>query len=101
MPKNFRDCPRCKAPTLIEEYTIVKRETCSNCSYFTQSRLFPLVQGGQGILECLVDYFLENDRNGPALEAALQRQIAKAQRRNAKHCERGNGGAPHGEEDWQ
>ena len=101
MPKNFRNCPKCGAPGLVQEYTVLSRETCPNCSYLTQRRITPIIQGGQAMLDYLVDYFLAAGDNGPALEAALQRQLAKVQRREAKRRARYNGGKPHGEEEWQ
>jgi len=101
MPKSFRNCPRCNAQQLIQEYTVLGRESCPNCSYFVQRRITPVVQGGQAMLDYLVDYFLESGNNGPALEAALQRQLAKVQRREAKRRAHNNGGKPPREEEWR
>jgi len=101
MSKNFRNCPKCKQSTLLVEFAVVQRETCLNCTYFTQRRVTPIVQGGQAMIEHLVDYFLASNNNGPTLEVTLRRQLAKLQRREAKRRNRHNTGKPPREENWR
>lgn len=101
MSENYRNCPRCNAPTLVEEFVIVRRQTCINCKFFTQHRITPLVKGGLAMITYLTDHLSQNDNRLDGLEAALQQQLTKVQRREAKLKNRGNGGSPHREEDWR
>ena len=101
MSKNLRDCPRCNAPTLVEEFVIVRRQTCINCKFFTQHRITPFVTGGLAMITYLSDYMIEHNGHLGGLEATLQQQIAKVQRREAKRRSHTSGDSPPREEDWQ
>jgi len=85
MTKSLRNCPKCMTDNLIVEFTVVQRETCVNCSYLSQRRVTPIVEGGAAILAALIDYFLDKKVNGPALATALQQQLAKVQHREAEN----------------
>lgn len=100
-PKNHRNCPSCNAPTLVEEFVIVRRQSCGNCQFFTQTRITPVMQGGLAMIAYLTDYMIEHNGHLGGLEAALQQQLAKVQRREAKRKSRVSGGSPSKEEDWQ
>jgi len=75
MPKNLRNCPRCKTDNLSVEFAVVKKETCSNCTYFTQHRITPIITSGKAMLEYLVTYFLEHGVNGSTLKSVLQQLL--------------------------
>ena len=60
MSKNLRNCPQCNAPTLVEEFTIIRRQTCVNCSFLTQNRITPIVKGGLAMFTYLTDHLIEH-----------------------------------------
>jgi hypothetical protein len=101
MTKSLRNCPGCLSDHLLVEFTIIKRETCTICHYINQGRVTPIVKGGAAILDQLIDHFINDGVNGSVLEAVLQRQLAKVQRREAKHCNHQAGKAPPREEDCE
>ena len=101
MSGNHKNCPKCNAPTLVEEFTIIRRQTCVNCSFLTQNRITPIVKGGLAMFTYLTDHLIEHNGQLDGLEAALQQQLTKVQRREAKLKNRGNGGSPPREEDWR
>ena len=79
MTKSLRNCPKCHQPGLVTEFVVVRRETCTNCSYLSQTRITPIVEGGAVVLDCLVDHFLNDGVSNSALQTVLQRLLAKAQ----------------------
>jgi len=94
MSKNLRDCPRCDVPGLIQEFVVTRRETCINCSYISQYRITPIVEGGYALLDALIDHFLEVNTNNAAIETALRNQLAKLQSHQAKSRARNDQGKP-------
>jgi hypothetical protein len=101
MSNNSKKCPQCDLPALVEEFTVIRRQTCPNCDFITQRRVTPIVRGGLAMITYLTDYMIDHNGHLDGLEAALQQQLAKVQRRDAKRRHRSNGGSPHREEDWQ
>ena len=70
------NCPRCKHNTMARGYVVVKRDSCP-CGYLMQGKITPIIEGGAALLDFLVTYFIENNVNGKALEAALGRQLER------------------------
>ena len=101
MTEKYRKCPSCNTSALVEEFVIVRRQSCINCKFFTQRRITPLVRGGLAMITYLADYMIEHNGHLGGLEATLQQQLAKVQRREAKRKSKTAGGSPLREEDWQ
>jgi protein-arginine kinase activator protein McsA len=99
MSNNSKKCPQCHLPALVEQFTVIRRQTCPNCHFIDQSRVTPIVRGGLAMITYLTDYMIEHNGHLGGLETALQQQLAKVQRHHAKHRNRGNGGSPPRAED--
>jgi hypothetical protein len=101
MSNHLRKCPKCQINGLVVEFTVIQRESCVNCDYYTQRRVTPVVQGGLAMITHLTDRLIEANNGLDGLETALQQQVAKVQRRQAKRRNHGNGGSPPRGEDWR
>jgi hypothetical protein len=101
MSNHLRKCPKCQINGLVVKYAVIQRETCINCDYLTQRRVTPVVQGGLAMVTHLTDHLMDSNGHLNGLQAALQQQLAKVRRREAKLKHHGNGGSPQREEDWR
>ncbi len=101
MTQNNNHCPRCEHPMNVL-YAVVMVEDCPNCHYYTQRRAhMPLMKGGLEMITNITTLAIERGTNLPRLRQVLVQQAARVKRRQAKRRNKGNGGSPRREEDWQ
>lgn len=79
MPKILQDCPVCNTKHLHVVYTVVRTRRCDICKILDQIRIVDGVEGGALLLAQLIDFFINDNANGSALEDALRQQLDKVQ----------------------